>query len=487
MNAREISPRRQIQTNYKYISPLNHIPRSDEDNPRQRIVVGLGTISRSLQNGTSGEDVRMVQEALAMLGYFKVQANGNFGPKTKAAVVDFQIAEGIIDNRANSSAGIFGPKTKLRLVSILQGRDQKREATSASGIMTTQTFTRSAVVRNIANSKKEWQEVSRESEVLVVGDLNGSYEALIKSLESLKVIDSAGNWIGENRRIVFLGDILGDRHTEGIQIMLKIYDLKFQASKSGGSATVIMGNHDDWAVSYLAGQKVAAPWRPNSRHAGYPLAPSWPARGLLEFQNQFGHRNFQELQDAFGKSAIPQEELLQIMRNDPEGRKLLSEICEMKLIVQVDDTLFTHTNPSSIMLLRIVELGIDAINTLYQKGLKQLLFEGVTPSKEWYEIRNIFLCTWDRKNFDNPKSPGYQDPNALSNKIRNLGINHIIYGHDDAPTKYYEIHNLSVINSDHSAFKKDSRSDDKRSITVIGEDGSVRCGSNLDIKRGGNI
>jgi carboxyl-terminal processing protease len=50
---------------------------------------------RSLSRGIIGLDVYGIQQRLAYLGYFKVEPNGIFGPKTAQAVADFQQAAGL--------------------------------------------------------------------------------------------------------------------------------------------------------------------------------------------------------------------------------------------------------------------------------------------------------------------------------------------------------------------------------------------------------
>jgi len=73
-------------------------------------------LTRILQQGCVGEDVRKVQEYLNFLAMFIShdyncgQADGIFGPKTEAAVIAFQAREGLIDD------GKIGPVTKARLV-----------------------------------------------------------------------------------------------------------------------------------------------------------------------------------------------------------------------------------------------------------------------------------------------------------------------------------------------------------------------------------
>lgn len=59
----------------------------------------------SIQRGDSGEDVKEVQSLLAALGYLSSFPDGDFGPKTEQAVIDFQKAAGI------QATGIVDEKT----------------------------------------------------------------------------------------------------------------------------------------------------------------------------------------------------------------------------------------------------------------------------------------------------------------------------------------------------------------------------------------
>jgi len=61
-------------------------------------------ISRTLKIGMTGEDVKLLQTVLG------VSVDGSFGPKTKSALIAFQIKKGL------SPDGVFGPKTRAKLV-----------------------------------------------------------------------------------------------------------------------------------------------------------------------------------------------------------------------------------------------------------------------------------------------------------------------------------------------------------------------------------
>lgn len=63
----------------------------------------------TLYNGCSGEEVRVLQQALIDLGYYEGTADGTFGDQTEAAVRAFQSANGL------KADGLAGTKTRLKL------------------------------------------------------------------------------------------------------------------------------------------------------------------------------------------------------------------------------------------------------------------------------------------------------------------------------------------------------------------------------------
>jgi lysozyme len=69
----------------------------------------------TLQQGSSGQAVTDLQNALAAAGFSPGPADGQFGPNTKAAVVAFQNANGLTPD------GIVGPLTRAALAAALSG------------------------------------------------------------------------------------------------------------------------------------------------------------------------------------------------------------------------------------------------------------------------------------------------------------------------------------------------------------------------------
>ena len=61
------------------------------------------SITRTLRLGSEGDDVKLLQTNLG------ISADGSFGPKTKTAVVAFQISKGLTPD------GVFGPVSRVAL------------------------------------------------------------------------------------------------------------------------------------------------------------------------------------------------------------------------------------------------------------------------------------------------------------------------------------------------------------------------------------
>lgn len=59
-----------------------------------------------LKNGSSGDDVKALQEGLALLGFDPGSADGIFGGKTAAAVKAFQESKNL------TADGVVGPNTQ---------------------------------------------------------------------------------------------------------------------------------------------------------------------------------------------------------------------------------------------------------------------------------------------------------------------------------------------------------------------------------------
>lgn len=86
----------------------------------------------------------------------------------------------------------------------------------------------------------EWAGVNR---VVAIGDIHGDYEALVKILLSMNLINVQGQWIGGDTHLVLMGDLVdGDAGSKKV-LDLAIF-LQRQALLAGGRLHALLGNHD---------------------------------------------------------------------------------------------------------------------------------------------------------------------------------------------------------------------------------------------------
>ncbi len=305
--------------------------------------------------------------------------------------------------------------------------------------------------------------IDRDNIVMSIGDLHGNIDALFSNLKSLNLIDGSKTWIGKDTYLVFHGDILADRYTKGIEILKEISKLKTQANEAGGKITVLVGNHDDFALSFLLDKEVAG--------GGTALNYGYQALGLSEFKifidPQINTNNL-VVQDMYGLDRVT---ILNNMRNSQTGRVILQTLCSMKIIEQIDDTLFTHTDITTKMARYIIEIGIDKINSIYQATVYNVLFKDQKMLPEnFLDITNTFLNTYNRQYFT-----------ALEAfQLKKLGINNIIHGHTNHNGIPQIIGDILVVSVDLSAFKT-PKYYNKRSIGIIMRNGTIKIGETKEI------
>ena len=79
------------------------------------VPAAAGSPATTLKPGDTGAQVKVLQRALASLGYSTGAADGQYGPATKLGVAAFQRANGLTPD------GLFGPKTLQALTRALGG------------------------------------------------------------------------------------------------------------------------------------------------------------------------------------------------------------------------------------------------------------------------------------------------------------------------------------------------------------------------------
>lgn len=89
---------------------------------------GVGKAMRTLKLGMEGQDVKELQEALTLREYSLGTIDGDFGNKTKNALMAFQKDAGLVQD------GIFGPKTRavLEQIQVFSFKNDKNDKISTN-------------------------------------------------------------------------------------------------------------------------------------------------------------------------------------------------------------------------------------------------------------------------------------------------------------------------------------------------------------------
>ncbi|MDX9971073.1 MAG: metallophosphoesterase [Candidatus Gracilibacteria bacterium] len=321
--------------------------------------------------------------------------------------------------------------------------------------------------------------VPRPSDVFFVGDLNGRLLALYKNCEFAGLIDGSHNWIGENKVLVFTGDLIGDRYPEGLQILLEIDRIRKQARMMGGDIVLIAGNHDELLISYLRDSPVPNYQQRYADGTKYPqncmdavsvcrkenmglgiteLLQFLPITKKDKKKDLFNlllkrHISPSQMNGFHQKGTYRNKEILEKMRNDPEGRIILETICSFHLITQIDDNLAQHCPLNEQMAYLIQIFGIDTLNSLYQSILRRdLLGEKIkiskTMNKLFESLRTAFLATENR---------AYLSNEYIDFSLSEKGVNFNVHGHNPEGGKIYKIgKNIHCANIDFGAFYGDN-------------------------------
>jgi hypothetical protein len=142
-----------------------------------------------------------------------------------------------------------------------------------------------------------------------------------------------------------------------------------------------------------------------------------------------------------------------VMRATSEGRTILKEMTNLKIIDKVWNTLYTHTNMTQRMIDYITELSsqnennietaIKIINYYYQDWLRDLLLSWWSSINRWYEdIVNIFLRTGNRNYWNNVKW------------LKDLWITRVIHWHNSQGGKITTIDWIEFMDIDTGYWKK---------------------------------
>lgn len=95
--------------------------------------------------------------------------------------------------------------------------------------------------------------------LFAVSDLHGCLVQAERAMARAGLIDTNGDWIAEDTKLVVLGDSI-DRGPDSFGMVLKLLQWKAQASHLGSELKLLMGNHEYMVLTAHRNQDSASDW-----------------------------------------------------------------------------------------------------------------------------------------------------------------------------------------------------------------------------------
>lgn len=105
---------------------------SDAEKFVKTIVITPELFSEDLWYGDNNDDIKRLQEYLAILDYYNSKITGYYDDATMEAVFNFQVDNGILDDWNDLGAGHFGINTRFAMDKAMEGVDIESELTEVN-------------------------------------------------------------------------------------------------------------------------------------------------------------------------------------------------------------------------------------------------------------------------------------------------------------------------------------------------------------------
>ena len=261
--------------------------------------------------------------------------------------------------------------------------------------------------------------------------------------------------------VIFMGDIIGDRYHEGLRILSHIDLLRRNTpSENRDALQYIIGNHDLWALMFLADSLDAQKYPQNeeyreSRINFYTgLLYGWneeevhrQCQGMMEFLDflpvdKLSISPFSP--DVVRHLFMNGPKIIANMRNSDFWQAAIREICASKLCSRVNNTLFIHTPPTQRSMAELARYGFDieAMNRLWQSCVQNIFAKNPKETDPSAYFENLFETFLDPANrFKNEKdhpSYGAFSP-SQAEALKEHGIERIVFWHDPVTPEYCQM------------------------------------------------
>lgn len=115
----------QIEPGLSFGWVSSQLPKSTLNRLMGRTVPNPQTFTKAITTSSKKNDVKELQEALKLFGYYNGPIIGTIGNQTRNAILAFQLSEGVILHKKSAGAGRFGPKTQKALTAKLENFNSK--------------------------------------------------------------------------------------------------------------------------------------------------------------------------------------------------------------------------------------------------------------------------------------------------------------------------------------------------------------------------
>lgn len=206
--------------------------------------------------------------------------------------------------------------------------------------------------------------------MVVIADIHGDYQSLIKLLRKTEIIDQNLNWSGGERYLVSLGDLL-DRGPDSRKVLDLFIQLEEQAHQSGGSLQMVMGNHEAMNIRgdlrYVSKEEFAA-----------FAADEDSSKRLSVYKDYLSYSNSKDTQESLEKfSQLYPEGYFGLVDAFAPNGKYGSWLLKRGFILKLQNKLFAHGGYSK----KLIETGLN-IRELNQQFRSDL----ITYSNLWREL-----------------------------------------------------------------------------------------------------
>jgi hypothetical protein len=246
----------------------------------------------------------------------------------------------------------------------------------------------------LSNEKSEYNGIKK---MLVISDIEGSFESLRKLLQGNGVVDENFNWTYGKDHLVLIGDFV-DRGTMVTEVLWFIYMLEEKAKAAGGYVHYILGNHE-----------------------------------IMNMSNDLNYVNERYIQHA----QLLEKPYMQLFGPDAElGRWLATK----NVAERIGKTLFTHGGISSYM--NQIALPLKELNDITRSYYTDTTYN--YKDQRLNVIYSDFGPFWYRGYYKPPRAGMAQ----IDSTLNIYGVNQITTGHTIISTEIRSLYNGKLYNTD---------------------------------------